>query len=426
MPAQPVIVPPPPTITQPHGTDATDNSPGLEQVQKAFDRVLPEIRGTPTPKETKQAPPAPVAPPEPVVEVTPPEVAPPAAEEPAKESHDIPSFLEKALSGEPSQAPPAEDEWPEELPTFKTPEESKARYKKWRENYKTLKTELQTLRDKPSLNAEQLTRMETLENQNKQMQEVLTRVGVEQSVEFQNNILRPLHQAWGEAVRIVHDAGADPQALAKAMALNGKAQFEALDELFQEMPESAKLEAHDALRTYRRFEDARRAAIANAPAALEGIRKRESERQFQQLKVQREEMTNLFDTAVQKLRDEAKLEVFMKTDSKDGQWWNEQADRLISQARSLYLENTDLGKVAMACVLAPTADVYRKLFIQSQKKVSQLQKVINDRLGSEPNLSENGGPGNVIPPDRQIKEDLTKPFSEVFLREFHKAQARSR
>lgn len=424
--AEPTIVPPTPTITQP-SHPGEDTSPGLEQLQRAFDKALPEIKTEPTKKpqtKAEEVPAKPVAPPaEPVT--------PPAepTQKPPDESHaEIPSFLEKALRGEESQAPPVEtsDEWPEELPTFKTSEEAKERYKKWRGSYDKLKNELQTLRDKPSLNAEQLHRLEMLEGQNKQMAEMLTRVGVEHSAEFQNSIMRPRAQAWSEAVRIVQQAGGDPQSLAKAMGLSGKAQFEALDELFMEMPESAKIEAHEALRTFRRFEDARKATIANAPVAMEGIRKRETERQYQQLTQQRQEMSNLFDQAVNKLRNEAKLEVFVKTDQPEGKWWNDQADKLIEQARELYLENTDLNRVAMACILAPTADVYRKLFIQSQKKLGELQKLVNDRISSEPNLSEHGGPGSLKTSEAQLKADLNEPFSKVFLREFHKAQAQSR
>lgn len=426
---EPTIVPPVPVVNQ---GEPIDTSPGIEAVQRIFDQVIPQVHGEPGKKDKQPAkaaeePKEPVAPTtEPVKE---PVSAPPeATKQPSDERHpgELPSFLEEALKGAPGQAaPPAEDEWPEELPAFKTPEESKARYKKWRDSYGKLKTELTTLREKPTLNAEQLNRLEFLEGQNRQMQEVLTRVGVEQSAEFQNNILRPLHQAWNEAARIVNEAGGDPQSLAKAMSLNGKAQFEALDELFSEMPESAKLEAHDALRTYRRFEDARKAAIANAPAALEGIRKRETERQFNMVKQQQAEMRNIFDAALEKLKAD-KVEVFLKTDSPEGKWWNEQNDKIVQQSRELYLENTDLNRVAVACLLAPAADAYRKLWLNSQKTISELKKVISERISSEPNLTENGGPGSGLPPDRQIQEDLKKPFADVFLREFHKAQSGSR
>lgn len=422
--ADPVIVPPTPTVTQPP-PGVVDTSPGFDQLKSVFDRVLPEVKGQPTPPKS-QEPPKPIdTPPAPVTEPQKPATEPP--KEPAKESHEVPpSILEQALRGtESAVKPPAEEEWPDELPTFKTPEESKQRYRKWREEYKTLKNELKTLQEKPTLNAQQLARLETLEAQNKQMSEVLTRVGVEHSAEFQNNIMRPLKQNWGEAVRVVSQAGGDPQALAKAMSLSGKAQFEALDELFSEMPESAKIEAHEALRNYRRFEDARRAAIANAPQALEGIRKRELERQYADVNRQRDEMRGTFDRAYDKLKNEAKLEVFQRTDLPDVQWWNDQGERLKKMSADLFLENTDMERVAMACLLAPAADTYRNLWLNSQKKIASLEKLFKDRLGSEPNLSESSG--NIgTPPEVSLAEDLKKPFDQVFLREFHRSQARNR
>ena len=429
----PVIIPPTPTVVQP----SVDTSPGLDVVQKAFDKAYPEIKVRPSrstatssseePPKPAETPPAPVTPVQtPPEEPTKPQVSP---SEPSPEHLDVPSFLEQALRGEPSQgvkAPAAEDEWPEELPSFKTPEESKARYRKWRTQYNNIKSELRTLQEKPALNAHQLARMETLETQNRQMHDVLTRVGVEQSAEFQNNILRPLHQSWNEAARIVKQSGSDPQDLAKAMALSGKAQFEALDELFSGMPESAKAEVNEALRVYRRFEDARRSTVQNAPPAREGIRKREQERAVQELGRQREEMKGIFDRQMVRLRDEAKLELLLRTDSADGKWWNDQGEKIIEQGRSLFLENTDMDKVAMACLLAPAADTYRKLWLASQNKIGKLQKIIKEKIGNEPVLSESGGSQVLQTSEAQQAADLKRPFAEVFLREFHRSQARAK
>ena len=237
--------------------------------------------------------------------------------------------------------------------------------------------------------------------------------------------MQPLLAHWNEAARIVKDAGGDPQELAKAMSLSGKAQFEALDDIFEGLPESAKTEAHDALRNYRRFEEARRRAVADAPRTMEGIRQRENERVMHQLNKQREDLRGLFDNALKRMKD-AKVEVFMQSSDPKDKWWNEQGERLIDQARSLYFDNTDMDKVALACLLAPTADCYRKLFMGSQKEVNRLRTLINDRLGGEPSLSESAGNAASLTPERQTAEDMKKPFAEVFLREFHRAQARNR
>lgn len=403
----------------------------VDSVQRAFDRVLPAIKTQPTPPAAQP----PVAPPvEPVKQQqqkpVPEPPTPPVSPEPKHDEVDVPSFLEQALRGEeptPPAAAPTEDEWPEELPSFKNSDEAKARYKKWREAHKGLRDELKALKERPSvIDPTTKQRMEFLETQNKQMSEVLTRLGVEQSAEFQQKIMAPLHASWNEAARIVRDGGGDPQALARAMTLTGRAQFEALDEVFDAIPESAKSEANEALRVYRRYEEARRQAVANAPQALEGIRKRETEREMATIQKQRDDMKNIFDNAVKRLRDDAKLEVLLRTDKPEGDWWNSQGDAIVKQARELYLENTDMNRVAMACLLAPAADTYRKLWLNSQKKIGQLQKVINDRIGNEPNLSESGGSQRIATPDQQLADDLKRPFSEVFLREFHRQQAQGR
>jgi hypothetical protein len=181
----------------------------------------------------------------------------------------------------------------------------------------------------------------------------------------------------------------------------------------------------EALRVYRRFEDARRAAIANAPRTMEAIRQRETQRQYAEATRQKSEMGTMFDNALARLRDEAKVEVFMKSADPSSQWWNEQGEQIVSQARDLFLENTSLDRVAMACLLAPAADTYRKLFLTSQKKVSELQKLIKERIGNEPVLTESPGKFGVTPTE-QMADDLKRPFNEVFLREFHKSQARNR
>lgn len=438
--SEPVIVPPPPTVTQP-SKPGVDNSPGLDVVQKVFDRVLPE-KGKKSPSPTPETPTPPVPPlptqlplqgeskqPQQPTQTE----APPATENPPEKPQevDVPSFLEKALRGE-TDAPPAppaatEEEWPEELPTFKNSEEAKERYRKWRVAHKALRDDLAAERNKkPVPDPTTSTRVQELEQVNRQLQETLSRFGVEQSAEFQQSVIAPLYASWNEASRIVKENGGDPQSLARAMSVSGRAQFEALDSILEEMPESARMQINDALRTYRHYDGVRRDALQNAPKTMEGIRRREAERQLGEINKQRKDMESVFETAVKRLRDDAKLEVLLHTDMPEGSWWNDQGEKIINQARDLYLENTDINRVAMACLLAPSADAYRRLWLNSQKKIGELQKVINERVNNEPNLSENGGPGHIVPSEQQFKEDLNRPFHEVFLREFHNSQARNR
>lgn len=423
--ADPQIVPPTPTITQP--SSPSSDVAIAESIQRSFDKVMPAIKTKPTP----ESPPAPVAT-EPAPEPTPPtpkpsEPTPSPSSVPKPDDVDVPSFLEQALRSEepPPPAAPAEEEWPEELPTFKNSDEAKARYKKWREAHKTMREELATARQTPATDPQQAQKIQILEQQNRQMQESLARFGVENSAEFQQQIIAPLTASWNEAARIVHESGGDVKALGHAMSMTGRAQFEALDDIFANLPESARSEANDALRMYRRYEDARKAYLKEAPKTFEAIQQRETERQLGEMNKQRDSMKTIFDQAAKFLRDQ-KLEVLMRTELPEGDWWNKQADTIMEQAKNLYLENTDMQKVAMACLLAPSAEAYRRLWLNSQKKIGQLQRVIKDRIGNEPDLSERGGPGGNLTSEEQFKADLSQPFDKVFLREFHKQQAQGR
>lgn len=392
----------------------------MEAVQRAFDSVYPDK----TPKPPTETPPVPAPEAKPTTP-PPPEVPPPQT---PPEEHKLPSFLEDALKLEttPPQpqapAPDPEADFPDDLPQ----DQKQSRIKGLREAYKKLKGEVETLRKQPNRDPFEQQRLAFLEQQNRQMSEVLTRVGVEHSAEFQQKIIAPLTASWNEAAKIVAEAGADPQQLAAAMSLQGRQQFEALDQLFAEMPESAKTEAHDALRTYRRYEEARQRAVANAPKTLENIRAHETQRQYHELQQQRGQMEQMFERALTMLRDDAKVEVFQTTNEPEGKWWNDQNAQVVNQARELFLKNTDMNKVALACLLAPAADAYRKLFIKSQQKVGELNKIIRERLGNEPNLSESSGNAGNLTPESQAQDDLKRPFAQVFLREFHKQQGRNR
>src|SRR5215469_11520131 len=122
--ADPVLVPPTPTINQsdtPEQIAAT-----VKNVQAIFDKVSPKIRGTPTPENREQQPKtAERTPQEPIAEQK--QTAEPVVEQPRQpaERFSIPSFLEKALDvpAVKPETPAPEKEWPEELPAFKSTDE---------------------------------------------------------------------------------------------------------------------------------------------------------------------------------------------------------------------------------------------------------------------------------------------------------------
>src|SRR5262245_20939251 len=144
--ADPIITPPIPTVKEgetPSATPPPSDQHIAQSIQSAFDRVLP-----PT-KEEKQAAAKKTEAPATAKSSAAPEPTtgePPSLEEigerppqpPQEEKIKLPSFIEKALhveGGEPAPAPEPE-EWPDELPAFKSKDEASNRYRKWRESYK--------------------------------------------------------------------------------------------------------------------------------------------------------------------------------------------------------------------------------------------------------------------------------------------------
>ncbi len=355
---------------------------------------------------------------------------PTPAPEPEPEHKKIPSFIEEALKVEPAAAPEApkiapEEAIPEELPAFKTPEESKANWRQFRDKYKALKAEADSLRSRPGGPDPATTqRLSFLENQNKDMREALNRVSVETNQDFQEKVLRPMHGAWNEACRIVQEGGGDPAQLSRALSLHGKEQYEALDEIFAEIPESARTEAQNAIRAFKAYAGYRQQALANAPQTAQALRKADLERQYATLEKQRDEMRSYFDDAVRILRDEAKVEVLQTSTDPEAKWWNEQAEGIISGGKKLYLENSDLRKMALACLLAPAADGYRKMWLSEREARLKAEDTIKERFGAEPSLSES--PGAARTPDSVRADDLGRPFHEVFLEKFHQLRQQGR
>lgn len=334
----------------------------------------------------------------------------------------MPSFLEQQIA--PDAPAPTPEQAIEDFPDDLPPEQKQSRIKGLRDAYKRLKQEHESLRQTPQSDDATRQELERVQGQNRQMQEVLSRMGVEQHSEFQKQVIAPMTHAWQTAAGIVQEAGGDPEQLARAVQLHGKEHFEALDEVFDELPESAKMEAHQAIAAYKRLDKVRQNALANAPKTYEALHKKDLERQYQNVTEQRKEMANLFDDAVRTLREEAKVEVLQRTTDPEANWWNEQGDSIVNVAKQLYLENTDMRKMAMAVLMAPMADVYRKLWMQERMNHQKTNDMVKERYGAEPYLGASGG-GNGAG-DPQMKDDLKRPFNEVFLREFHRAQARNR
>jgi hypothetical protein len=412
-----------------------EDAPATKNILDIFDRVAPEkyvpkkplSQTSQTQPATQPKPAAPETPPAPVQPIekpqeTAPDVEPKPSEKPPEERH-LPSFIEKALEipeVKPPAAVPAAEEWPEEMPVA-APDQQKENYRKWRKDYKTLKEKVSALESRPALDDTTSKKLSYLENRNRELEAVANRMSVEGHAEFQNNIIRPMQSSWNQAATVLKQVGGDPEELARALRMQPKDQFKLIDEILQDVPESAKARINTAITNYQAKDEQRRAWLSNLPKAMEHLRQQDLKRQYAFLDNQKKEMGAMYDQCIARLRDEAKVELLQRSNDPDSSWWNEQADQIESVGRGVFVDNTDMGRLAMACLLAPMADVYRKLWIQTRTELGKKDRIMSDRYGSEPTISESGGNVAGTP---TIQEDLKRPLADVFLRELRKAAHR--
>lgn len=405
----------------------------MTAVQAAFDRATKFKPKT----EEKAAEPAPPSPPPPSKEE--PKAIEPASEpikEAAKVEDDksefkVPSFITAEPEKTEEKPPEPEiklEDLPEEAPEG-SDEKTKINWKNTRTLLKKQADELSELRQKQSqkqdagreLSEADAARLKQLEDENTGMRQQLERVGLQNHPRFMQEIIVPMQQTYGEAKRIIKDAGGDPSALDRAVTLTGEAHYRAMDEILAELPESAKGEITTTMRDFRKLAQARSQAIANAPKALEELRRQDLIQQRDALDGMKHDMEKLFDERVSVFRDQLKFEPLIETTEKDAQGWNEIPKNVLATARKIALESQD-PKVAMdASILAASAGTLRDLWLRAEKRVTaeseradKAEKELADIKGTEPTIRDSA---TISRPE---KVDLDEPIGKAFIRELNR------
>ena len=398
----PAIVPNTPTVNQ-------GDPDAMKNIQDIFDRKLPEIKKSPTPPEqpvkATEVPTQPVK--EPAKEVK----APP--QEVPDQVH-LPSIFEEALKGEPVKEPKElqDQDWPEELPTQRARED----YKKWRESWfergrqiKELKTQLEA---SGKFGPEAQARMKQLEEHNAQMSQTLSRMGVEQNPRFQQEVLAPMQYHYQRAKQIVNEVGGDPGSLDRALSLQGRDHYNAMDELLSGIPESAKARINSELGEFQRLNEIRVTQLQRAPETLARYQKDQQAAQYQTLHNQKQQMTEMLDQMLGEMSE--RVEVF-KEDT-DVPAWNQRAKTMKDAIRTMVMENTDINKFARAVALGHATDSYRQLFQNMLKRALKAEKELAAVRGAEPTIEAGPESTGTYTPE----QDLKRPVKDVFLEILHR------
>jgi Skp family chaperone for outer membrane proteins len=357
--------------------------------------------------------------PQPVAEPTAPE---PAKTEPKVEHPEfkLPSFVTGEEPPKPAE-PPKEEISLEQLPAqppATASEKEKINWSKARKLMERQETELKDLRLKAAdreakgKQPDETTtkRIAELEIKNKQYEEFFQRQSIENHPAFVQQVIRPMQAAYSDAQRIISEAGGDTAALDRAIALGGKAHYDAMDEILSGLPESAKGELTATMRDYSRYAKQRQSALANAPQVAEDMRRQDEARQLQYLTQHKEQLSKKFDDVLKHTRDVVGFELLRKSDNPGDSQWNQMVDNIVEYGRGLALENQDEVKMLQASILAPAAITLRDLWLKAEKRASTAEKELSALRNSEPSMSSSGAPSNGTP----SKDDLKKPFKDLF------------
>lgn len=386
----------------PPNSDGIDE-PGFGNMKEAFDKAWPASA-----KKEEAAPtPPPAA--EPVTPTATPKVEIQAAESaPAKD--ELKQTVPEAIFGdkkpepvtpEPEIVMPKSITKPEEIETWKQMRKALDTEKRERtreaSEFASKLAEAKASSADPALQAT----VEQLRQQNQELLQAVERRSVEDHPRFRQEITLPRQQAIKEARQLLEDAQLDPRQLDKALTLPGPAQREALDNIYEKLPESAKAELAASVLQIRRLDSRREEILKNAHGTAEKLANDDRIGQHQRLQQQEQTMVKMADAAAVHLRDEKGFEAFKKSDDPNDKWWNDQVDERLSDAKALLTKVTDPAQHALAVHLAVACPFYRDIAISGRARIRELETELKAIKGAEPRLD--GGGETSLPTDADDK-----------------------
>lgn len=316
--------------------------------------------------------------------------------EPVKPAESVADALRSRLAPDFPAVTPEPEKKPDETPTV-TPEmlaaetdpKRKESLRKMGEQIDAYKKQVEELQRRPAATDDAGIKT-VLEQVTKERDELLgriERVNLLESPKFQADHIIPRQKAFDSLVGLVKEYGNDAGTLQRAMGMQGKPRIEALDAIREELP-SAMLQS----RFDRLVEDIENRtttineALRNSKQTAEEMRRQETLSREERLQQESKQWKGLLDAAHRNLLENHKLEPLQKVDRPGYEWWNTQADEILSIAEDILLKATP-EKAATAAVLAGSADAFRKMWLAEKAAREAGDKENAELRGAEPILS---------------------------------------
>lgn len=142
----------------------------------------------------------------------------------------------------------------------------------------------------------------------------------------------------------------------------------------------------DLLERWDSIDEDRKSLLANGKRSYEEFVQRQQENELARKAQFTREAQQIFEDQCVDLMP--RMEAYTKT--ADDEKWNQGVDVLKSWARKIYSGDLDRKQLAEAAILAPSAIVYRNLFIGFRTRCEELQGQINKMKGVQPTVRDSG------------------------------------
>lgn len=235
------------------------------------------------------------------------------------------------------------------------------------------------------------TQLEKVQQENKELLDVVEKIGLERSPQFTRKFIKGREELIGKTLAKVTEVGGDGDAFKKALGLSGKARFEAMEHALVDVPEMAKAQIAGLVGNLETIDAEKDAVLAKSRETLtdwERQQLEQAEQQRQQMGVaQRTRFTQLLDA----MSGTTMMLRKVPAETPGADQWNATVDEIVKGGETLLFETTDWDQFAAASIRAKAYEKLEPMFKQTHALLAEANKRIAELTAAEPGTSNGGG-----------------------------------
>jgi hypothetical protein len=231
-------------------------------------------------------------------------------------------------------------------------------------------------------------RIKELEGQLGQLQNVAQFVSLEYDPNFQREYVVPRRQTIESTRKAITDAGGDPAILEAALALNGAARTQKMDEVLEGISSNfVRRRVETAIDYLDRLDAYGDSVKAQRTEYLKKSNEQMAAGRHQWLEQHAKTMNGYLAEAIPYLRDQHGWAVLKKFDDPAYKEWNDKVDQTIANAKRVLIDTDNPKEIAVAAVLAASAPMWKAIAMEEHAMRMKAEGKNKAREESEPGLT---------------------------------------